>query len=156
MMLTAVDPRIQLFPRLKSGKGRSDGYRLVDDARIDSLAEAGQIAWENRRYGSRYAVDTPALVKAATDHVPVVHLGQVEAVGAIEAAAPEVRWTVVQLWCPREVAAGRLTKRNPADAAERLAAWDATERLPTADLTLDTSTVLPVDAAREIVSVLGW
>src|SRR5262245_2006819 len=102
-MLTATDRRIQLFPRLKSGGARSEGYRLVDDARIDSLAEAGQIAWENRRYGSRYAVDTPALVMAATDHVPVVHLGQVEAVEAVEAATPEVRWTVVQLWCPREV-----------------------------------------------------
>jgi guanylate kinase len=152
--LTSADDRIQLFHRLKAGGGRSSSYRLVDDAHIDAEAAAGNIAWENRRYGSRYAIDTPALLTAAAKHVPVVHLGQAEAIEAVQAATPEVRWLVVQLWCPREVAAARLTVRNPEDVAERLSAWDATERLPEAHLTLDTSVAAPTEAAAKIMQGL--
>jgi len=127
---------------------------MVDHEYIDAQSKAGHIAWENRRYGARYAVDTPALVAAAREHVPVVHLGQTEAVAAVRCATPEVQWVVVQLWCPREVAAVRLAARNPADITERLEAWDVTKHLATADLALDTSKIAPREAARAIIRTL--
>lgn len=141
--LHRLDPRYVLFRRLKVGPGRTEGYRLTDEATIAALRNRGEIVWENRRYGALYTIDRPALVEQTRDGVPVVHLGQHEAIDAVLAAAPAVRWLVVALSCPRDVAEQRVTARGTGDAAERLRIWDETPplarpgmlRIDTGDLT---------------------
>jgi guanylate kinase len=148
--LHTLDPTYVLFPRLKAGPGRTIGYRLTNPQTLDKLAQAGEIVFENTRYNSRYAIDRPELLRRLERHVPVVHLGQVEAVAAVKAAAPLTRWLVVSLWCPREVAATRIVDRGTGDADYRLQAWDTTEELNTADLHINTAVLPPEAAARTV------
>ncbi|SCG19746.1 guanylate kinase [Micromonospora echinofusca] len=149
--LQRLDSRYQQFRRLKVGSGRTTGYRMTTDADLAALRAAGDVVWENRRYGSVYVVDAHGLRRQLHDGIPVVHLGQVEAVDAVRNAFPHARWTVVALTCPRDVAKRRLTQRQTGDTAERLRVWDETEPLALADLTIDTSKV-PADVAAELVS----
>jgi len=80
--------------------------------------------------------------------VPVVHLGQPEAIDAVLAAAPNAHWLVVALWCPRDIAEQRITARATGDTDERLRRWDQTPMLDRSDgVTIDTSTRSPDDAA---------
>ncbi len=83
--------------------------------------------------------------------IPVVHLGQVEAVKAVTGAL-STRWVTVWLWCPRDVAAGRIAARGTGDAMARLRAWDETEPLPRADISVNTAEVSPAYAAGAIHS----
>ena len=117
---------------------------------LDELRARGEIVWENRRYGSTYAIDRPALVEQLTQHIPVLHLGQVEAIHAVTKATPDTRWLTVYLWCPRHIAATRIEDRGTGDTDARLRAWDETEPLPTADLVINTADITPDDAAHLI------
>src|SRR3954453_8060725 len=100
-------------------------------------------------YGAAYAVDIPELTERLNREMLVLHLGQVPAVDAVQVAVP-ARWLVVALHTPRDVAAERLRERNPDDVAERLAAWDATAPCLCADLTIDTNSLTPQQAAQLI------
>ncbi|MFI7534012.1 guanylate kinase [Streptosporangium sp. NPDC049376] len=147
--LEKLDRRYQAFARLKSGSGRTRGYRITTDAAIAELREEGGVIWENSRYGAIYVVDRPGLTQSLEGGVPVVHLGQVEAVSRITELIPD-RWLVVSLWCPRDVAEERITARGSTDLAERLHAWDATDPLVSADLAINTAKVAPEKAAQLI------
>jgi guanylate kinase len=144
-----------MFQRLKVGEPPMHTYRPISRPDLDQLIATGRIAWLNDRYGTTYAVDTPALVEQLTEHVTVLHLGQVQAVDAIRAATPGARWLVVDLWCDRETAVARLHGRGSIDIADRLAAWDATEPLPASDQHVDTGKVSAAETARMIVGWLG-
>ncbi|MGE3413447.1 MAG: kinase [Dehalococcoidia bacterium] len=147
--LTSVSDEYQLFQRLKVGGGRSIGYRRATDSVINALRAAGDVVWENERYGARYVIDRPALLALHRRTVPVVHLGQREAIEAVTRALNGDVMTVA-LWCPRDVAAARIAGRGTGDTAARLDAWDATAPFPEADLTINTSTIDPSRAARVI------
>ncbi|MGW6410456.1 phosphotransferase-like protein [Streptomyces vinaceus] len=70
-------------------------------------------------------------------------------------------WSVVLLWCPREVTAHRSEGRGDSDTNARLAAWDATREDLDAhqdtvwDLTVDTTAVSPQSAAQLIDQLLA-
>jgi guanylate kinase len=74
----------------------------------------------------------------------VLHLGQVEAIDTVRKATPDVKWTVVYVLCPRDIAERRLIARNPEDVADRLRAWDHTLPFEDAVLTINTSERLPI------------
>lgn len=148
--LHELDSGYKLFRRLKAGSGRTSGYRMTDEATLDMLHRRGEVVWENRRYGARYVIDGPSLVQKLHDGIPIVHLGQREAVAAVTRAVPDARWLVVSLWCPRKVAEQRIIARKTGDTTERLSAWDATETLTEADLTLNTDDLTPRLAAERI------
>jgi guanylate kinase len=154
LALTAADPRCEVFRRLKSGSGKTSTYRMVTEQYLEELRVRGALAWENDRYGATYAIDTPGLHEHLHRGVPVIHLGQVEAVAAVKAAAPEATWLVVELWCPRDVADARLRAREPSGAAERLRVWESTPRLPSRDVEIDTGRVEPTEAASLILKRL--
>jgi guanylate kinase len=101
---------------------------MTTDASIAELRDSNDVLWENHRYGAIYVVDRPSILKAT----------------------PDVAWTVVYLWCPREVAAQRAGARGSTDLEARLAAWDETEPLPNADLTLNTADISAAQAAQLI------
>ncbi|MEV6932061.1 hypothetical protein AB0M46_47285 [Dactylosporangium sp. NPDC051485] len=89
--------------------------------------------------------------------IPVLHLGQVDALTAVE-AFPAV-WVRVLLWCPRAMTAQRSAARGDTDAGARLAAWDETQRdlgeHPTGfDLAIRTDRVTPLEAARSVHAVV--
>ncbi|MGW2987107.1 chloramphenicol phosphotransferase CPT family protein [Streptomyces sp. KCTC 0041BP] len=69
-------------------------------------------------------------------------------------------WSVVLLWCPREVTAQRSVGRGDSDTSARLAAWNATREDLDAhqdvawDLTVDTTVVSPQNAAQLIDQLL--
>lgn len=148
--LHRLDPRYSLFRRLKAGGGKTTGYRMTTNTALDELRENGELIWENRRYGAVYAVDRPALLGHLASGRPVLHLGQLEAIEAVTEATPGAHWTVVHVWCPRDVAKERLTTRNPEDVGDRLSAWDQTLPLDSAELTINTALRAPVAAAEEI------
>lgn len=146
--LTRLDPRYRLAQRLKAGPGRTTGYRMTSIETIDALTAAGHVLWRNSRYGATYATDRPhldALLHAGL--IPILHLGQPAAVDAIRAATPDIDWTVVELWCPRPVAATRIAARCTGDTDTRLAAYDTTARLPHPSLRIITSNHTPDHAA---------
>lgn len=148
--LRKLNTRYALFPRLKAGGGRTVGYRMTTEAALDTLRARDEIVWENRRYGALYSVDRPTLLEQLTDQVPVLHLGQVEAVDAVVRAIPAARWLVVYLWCPRDVATERITARGTGDVEARLRAWDETKPIQHADVSINTAETTADDAAREI------
>lgn len=147
--LRRLSPRYRHFPRLKAGPGRTDGYRMTTDDELQILRNDGSIVWENHRYGATYAVDLPSLTTALADGVPIIHLGQPEAITAVQAAT-DAKWITVSLTTSRDIAAERLARRGPADLAARLAAWDETSGLDRANLRIDTGQVAPEDAACQI------
>src|SRR5262249_6735558 len=87
--LESLNDTYRTFERLKAGGGRTDGYRLVTDAEMDTLSERGELIWENSRYAARYAIDRESLGAALHHLVPIVHLGQPAGVEAVRTAFPE-------------------------------------------------------------------
>ncbi|MFI7191550.1 hypothetical protein ACIBQ0_17590 [Nocardia nova] len=153
--LSSLDGKFHHYRRMKVGTGRTAGYRMASAPEYERLAASGEVIYSNSRYGSTYIIDRPELAKIlATGEVPVLHVGQPEAVDALLAAAPAVRWIVVELWCPREIAAERAAARGTGDTAARLEAWDATPRLTNPDVRIDTATVDPTGAAGRIVEAV--
>ena len=122
---------------------------------IDALDARGDIVWRNDRYGSTYAVDRPGLLEQLTDSLPVVQVGQPEAIAAIEEATPGIRWFVIALHCSRDLAARRIQERGEEDLEERLSAWDETESLAWADAIVDTGDVSPIDVATRVHGVIS-
>jgi len=152
--LAAIDPAYQLFARLKAGRGRTSGYRMTTPDHLDALEAAGGIIWRNQRYGATYVIDRPGLDQALTVGIPVLHMGQPDGIHAVTDATPSARWLVVYLWCPRDIAAHRIAERATGDTADRLTAWDQTPRVD-ADLTIDTATTDPQEAAHTIHHATG-
>jgi guanylate kinase len=148
--LAQRDPKYVLYQRLKVGPGRTSGYRMATLADVETRRTKDDVIWENRRYDALYVVERTSLTRMLRVCIPVLHLGQVEAVKAVTAALPETQWLVVWLWCPRDVASKRLVKRGGVDIAVRLRAWDDTEPLPGADISLNTAEGYPADAATTI------
>lgn len=158
--LTELDPTYAQFARLKVGSGKAAGYRIGTAQQLHELEAAGDIVYANSRYGNTYAIDRPGVDGAFAAGVPVVHLGQVDGIRALVDGYP-VDWSVVLLWCPREVTEQRSAGRGDSDTAARLAAWDATREDMDAhsgmtwDLTIDTTEASPQDAARLIDQLLA-
>lgn len=141
--LTALDSRFQLFQRLKAGKGRRAEYRMTTCAHLQQLRSRGEILWENTTYGSVYAVDRPELSRVVeAGEVPVIHLGQPDAVKAL-LSYTSMSWLVVSLTCARNAALARIAARGTGDYEARKEAWDQTVPLDIADLAVDTSASNP-------------
>ncbi|WP_026116688.1 phosphotransferase-like protein [Nocardiopsis valliformis] len=151
--LASLEPQVSLFRRLKAGEGRSDEYRMVTPHDISQARKRGEFIWENHRYGAIYAIDRPEVEQLMVDRIPIIHLGQPEAVSAVTTAVP-VNWLVVALECPRVVALKRIRERGTGDTEARIAAWDQTPRLAHADLRVDTSTMTAEGVARNIQAEL--
>jgi guanylate kinase len=133
---------------LKAGPGRTAGYRMTTATKIEHLDSAGELIWRQKRYGAEYAIDRPELARLLTARrVPIVHAGLAVAVALIKQAFPGQKWATAYLWCPRHEAGRRLAQRGTGDEYERMARWDATETLSSADLYVDTSTLAPDEAA---------
>ncbi|PRH79652.1 guanylate kinase [Streptomyces solincola] len=158
--LSDLDPRYAQFARLKVGTGKAIGYRMGAPEQLHELEAVGDVVYANSRYGNTYAIDRPGVDAAFAAGVPVVHLGQVEGIRALVDGYP-ADWSVVLLWCPREVTEQRSAGRGDSDTTARLAAWDATredlDAHPGAvwDLTIDTTEASPQDAARLIDQLLA-
>ncbi|WP_202638438.1 hypothetical protein [Bailinhaonella thermotolerans] len=152
--LNNLDDNYALFRRLKVGSGRMSEYRPLSEAGLSDLRASNEVIWENHRYGNAYVVDRPSLVRSLSEQIPILHLGQVEAIRHVKDAVPHARWLVVYLSCPREVAEQRIKERATGDTTERLRAWDETEPLEGADMVIDTSVVEPDDAARKIARLI--
>ncbi|MEU8550510.1 guanylate kinase [Streptomyces roseoverticillatus] len=158
--LAQVDSRYALFQRLKVGSGKTAGYRMGTVQQLADLEAAGGVLYSNTRYGNTYVIDRPGMDAAFAAGVPVVHLGQIDGIRAlVDGYAAD--WTVVLLWCPQEVTAQRSEGRGDSDTAARLAAWEATHEDLDAhpdmiwDLTVDTTTASPQEAARLIDQLLA-
>ncbi|MEV0878251.1 kinase [Micromonospora echinofusca] len=152
--LCQLDQRYTQFQRLKAGPGRTAGYRMTSEDHLQCLRTAGEVIWENHRYGATYVVDRPHLRALLDSRVPVVHLGQPEAIEAVKSAFPAARWLVVYLWCPRPVAATRIAARGTGDTKARLRAWDETDAIA-ADVMLNTEAISAVEAAEEVLVSFG-
>ncbi|UGT63413.1 kinase [Nocardia asteroides] len=153
--LSRTDRRYQLYRRLKVGSGRTESYRMTTAPALDHLAATDQIIWENRRYGSRYAIERSSIeLMIRQGQIPVIHAGQPEIILAIQNAFPVTTWITVELTCPRDIALKRIVARDTGDTYARLAAWDATPRLHRADLVLDTSLRSPSESADSIRRVV--
>ncbi len=148
-ILSRINGRYSLFQRLKVGGGRTAGYRMTDDARVAALRDAGEIVWENRRYGALYLVDRSPLLAQLQAGIPILHLGQPESIEAIRKSV-KAEWLIVSVWCPREIAAARIAARITGDTDDRLRAWDETPALRCPDLTIDTSLGSAEEAARAV------
>ncbi|MGA5171118.1 MULTISPECIES: phosphotransferase-like protein [Streptomyces] len=153
--LTELNSRYAQFARLKVGAGKSAGYRMGTAEQLRELEAAGGVVYANVRYGNTYVIDRPGLDAAFAAGMPVVHLGQIDGIRALVDGYPAC-WTVVLLWCPREVTAQRSQSRGDADTTARVAAWDATREDLNAhpamvwDLTVDTADTSPEKSARLI------
>ncbi|MEU9233560.1 phosphotransferase-like protein [Streptomyces subrutilus] len=158
--LTTLHSRYAQFARLKVGTGKAAGYRMGTPEQLRELETAGDVIYANARYGNTYAIDRPGVDAAFAAGVPVVHLGQIDGIRALVDGYP-ADWSVVLLWCPREVTEQRSAGRGDSDTTARLAAWDATredlDEHPGAawDLTVDTTAASPQDAARLIDQLLA-
>lgn len=123
--LAALDPRYVAYRRIKVGGGKSAGYRMVTSVHLDALEEAGKVLYRNSRYGNVYAVDRePLSALMNADLVPVLHLGQVDGILAVEAFP--ARWIRALLWCARTTTAERASRRGDSDIDDRLRVWDET------------------------------
>jgi guanylate kinase len=151
--LTQLDESYRLYRRLKVGAGRTVGYRMTTLSHVNALRSAGSVVWETRRYDALYVVDRASLTDMLEVCIPVLHVGQIGAVKTVTATLPPVtQWVTVWLWCPRDIAAARITDRGTGDTAARLRAWDETAPLPDADISINTAEVRPADTAAAIHS----
>ncbi|MFF1907038.1 guanylate kinase [Kitasatospora sp. NPDC058218] len=127
---------------------------------LAELEKAGDVLYQNSRYGNTYVIDRPGLDDAFDLGVPIVHLGQVEGIDALVTGYP-ADWSAVLLWCSRETTKARSAGRGDSDTEARLTAWDATQADVEAhpaqawDLSLDTASVEPAEAARLIHALLS-
>ncbi|MFH8717340.1 phosphotransferase-like protein [Streptomyces zaomyceticus] len=157
--LTDLSSKYAQFTRLKVGTGKAAGYRMATAEQLHELEAAGDVIYASARYGNTYVIDRPGVDAAFAVGVPVVHLGQVDGIRALVDGYP-ADWSVVLLWCPREVTEQRSAWRGDSDTAARLTAWDATRedlaKHPgtTWDLTVDTTESSPKDAALLIDQLL--
>jgi guanylate kinase len=143
-------PRFVPYKRLKCGPGRTAGYRMITPDAMAAIP-ASLILWTNHRYGATYLVDRAGLAdKWEVGRVPVLHLGQSEAVEALVDQTPGVRWLVVELHSPLDVLRERISGRGTGDDDQRIEVAIHTPRLLTARVRIDTSVIDPDSAARLI------
>ncbi len=154
--LSALDPRYVLFPRIKVGTGRVTGYRTGTLQMLEQLHGAGDVIWENRRYGATHVVDRPELTRRLDMGIPVLHLGKPEGIPAVVNAIPAAHWIVVDLYCARSAGIESITARGTGDTDKRIAVWDETPRLSNPDISIDTGKASPSAAARLIHAVPFW
>lgn len=160
--LGALDSRFVLFDKIKIGRGRSTGYRMLREAQYADLLAAGEILQSHERYGNRYAVDKPHLRKlCAAGAIPVIHVGRRANLPALRVDPSEWSTFSVLLWVSRDVAAQRLQSRGSGDITERMAAYDEEWRdlqAPDAagdyDLVICGDALPPSEAADRIVQGL--
>lgn len=146
--LTAAHPQYRLCRRLKCGPGRTDGYRMISRGQLGDVRARGDAVWETRRYGATYVIDRPWIERMlGGGEIPVLHLGEPAGVAAVTRAFPGADVVVAALECPRDIALERIEARQTGDTATRLAAYDATPSLASADVRIDTSVVSARDAA---------
>jgi guanylate kinase len=143
-------PHFVRYRRLKCGPGRTAGYRMISPEAMAAIP-ASSILWTNRRYGATYLVDRDGLAETwEAGRVPVLHLGQPEAVDALVAQTPGVCWLVVELHSPLDILRERIRDRGTGDDDQRIEAAMRTPRLLTARVHVDTSVIEPDSAARLI------
>ncbi len=153
--LTSSNPRFAHFERLKAGPGRTSGYRMISVKQATAMP-ASAVLWANQRYGATYMVDRQGLHAIwQSDRIPVVHLGQPEAVEAVVGRAAGASWLVVELHCGLPVLRERIRRRCTGDDDQRIAAALTTPRLSWADISIDTGHVEPGEAARLIAERVG-
>lgn len=70
---------------------------MITEGALNELRLRRDSIWESQRYGAIYVVDRPGLVDTFASGIPVIHLGQPEAVEAVVNSFREVRWVVVEL-----------------------------------------------------------
>ncbi len=128
--LADLDPTISLFRRLKAGPGRTGTYRMTTEPEIASLRAAGDVIWEKTAAMSCLRHRPPRPDRCARHRHARGAPRQVPAIDALTKATPDTRWTVVYLWCPRDVAEARIVARATGDTSARLRAWEETEPLP--------------------------
>lgn len=149
--LATLDSAYRLFPLLKAGLGRNHGYRRIPLHEMGALASSGDLILRWNRYGNTYAVDRTELESALIAYIPVLHFAEKYHIETLLSATPTADWFVVELTCPRPIAAERLAARNPADVEQRLALFD---QVPTigdlSHLKLDTSVLTPDAVAARI------
>jgi guanylate kinase len=154
--LGALDGRFRLFPKLKVGTGRSQGYRMILAEGLQGLQTRGLILQRHERYGNTYAVDAPGLDEMwRRGDWPVIHVGRR---ANLDAFAPfRLRALSVLLWASEAVTRRRLEARDPRDVARRMAAWreeiddlagDGPERC--FDMAFDTGEAPPILVAEAI------
>ncbi|MGL4174266.1 MAG: hypothetical protein ACRCTR_09410 [Actinomycetota bacterium] len=90
--LHRLDPRFRLFHKLKVGGGKTETYRIVDRRNLELLRRTGHILWENTRYGAIYAIDRTGLQTALQQSIPIVYLGQPEAISTVLSFNPHAKW----------------------------------------------------------------
>lgn len=153
--LTDLRMEYTLFQRLKAGPGRTTGYRLTSPEHIEELSQSGLLLYANTRYGARYAIDRDGLSSLFNaGRIPVLHMGQVVGVDAVEAFPAE--WVKVLLWCSRDTTAARCEGRGDKDVDARLKVWDETRRDlanhsgSAWSLIIDTATCEPTESAARI------
>lgn len=145
--LTADQAGFVHYRRLKSGPGRTAGYRMISSDELAALP-AHKILWTNHRYSAVYLVERDGLGDIWRDGgTPVVHLGQPEAVASVVRGTPDARWLVVDLHAPLPVLRKRIQARGTGDDDKRLAAAAQTPRLAHPDLVIDTGLIAPAEAA---------
>jgi len=157
--LTALDPRFALFRRIKAGSGRTEGYRIMENAELAKLEERGEIVQRHERYGNVYAVDAPMLRSMSRAGLwPVIHVGRLENLGPLRQATDG---TSVLLWADRPTVASRLKARGSTDVDDRLRAWEEertdltrSARAADFDLVVDTGSAPPEEAAQRIKAAL--
>ncbi|GIJ22374.1 hypothetical protein Vlu01_29980 [Micromonospora lutea] len=152
--LVAKYPQFEHFRRLKAGAGRTSGYRMISEARANALRKTpGAILWENTRYSATYIVERSGLEQIwQSGRIPVVHIGQVDAIDALRAA--EARWTVVELYAPLAALHSRIRSRGTGDDDQRFAAIERTPSLQAADMRIDTGVVSIAEAAEMIARLV--
>jgi guanylate kinase len=156
--LTELDPRIRLFHRLKVGGGNTAPYRMISREELDQRGAAGDIVWENDAYGNTYAVDRSGLAAELAEGIPVVHVGQPEAVRAVTSVIINARWFTFSLRCSRIGAIRRMARRADVDLDKRIRTWDETRPLE-GDGVFDTESASPAGTASSIYTLIsesGW
>lgn len=142
------------FQRLKCGPGRTTGYRMISDADLRRIPRH-EVLYLNRLYDSTYVVDRSGL-EAFWDagSIPVIHLGQPEAVTLIKTRTPGVAWLVVDLHCPIRELARRITARETGDGEARIAVARATPRLTAPNVAISTFDTEPSVVAGHIAKCM--
>lgn len=124
--LRRLDDRFRPVPKVKSGTGRSAGYRMVDAGVFENMRVSGRLAGVSERYGNRYGVDRHDVrqIVDAGCH-PVVHSGRLT---DMERLVTELggTWLAVLLWCDRDTTTRRSLERGDTDSPARLAVWECT------------------------------
>lgn len=126
---------------------------MITLSHVDALRSTGSVIWETCRYDALYVVDRASLATMLEICIPVVHVGHIGAVSVVTTVLPPAtQWVTVWLWCPRDVAARRITERGTGDTTARLQAWDETAPLPEADISINTAEIHPANAVATIHS----